>query len=104
MEPKMPNIAVLVAATLDRPGRSPEELEQDLDRAIGVLEAEGAIGPAVGCDLERSVLDMRFSIEGEDSAAIHRSIGNISETIDEALGGRVTTSVGPSSQVELACG
>jgi hypothetical protein len=104
MEPEMSNIAVLVAASLDRPDRSAEALEQDLDRAIEVLEAHGAIGPAVGCDLQRSVLDMRFSVEGEDSAAIHRSIGNITEMIDDALGGRVTTSVGPGSQVELACG
>jgi hypothetical protein len=103
MEPEMSNIAVLVAASLERPGRSPAELEQDLDRAMDVLEAEGAIGPAAGCDIERSVLDMRFSVEGENSAEIHRSIGNITETMDEALGGRVTTSMVAGNQTELAC-
>jgi hypothetical protein len=101
MEPKMSNIAVLVAATVERPSRSPENLEQDIDLVMELLEADGAIGPAVGCDLARAAIDMRFSIEAEDSAAVHRAIGNITETIDEALGGRVTTSMSPADQ--LAC-
>jgi hypothetical protein len=103
MERGMAELAVLVAACLDRPGRTPEELENDLDQVIEVLEAEGAIGPAAGCDLECLVIDIRFSVEAEDSAAIHRRIGNITETIDAALGSRVTTSMSPGDQAELAC-
>lgn len=103
MEREMPELAVLVGACVERPGRTPEELENDLDQVIEVLETEGAIGPAAGCDLQRSVIDMRFSVEAKDSAAIHRRIGNITEAIDAALGGRVTTSMSHGDQIELAC-
>jgi hypothetical protein len=103
MEREMAELAVLVGACLDRSGCTPEELESDLDQVMEMLEAQGAIGPVAGCDLERSVIDMRFSVEAEDSAAVHRRIGDITETIDAALGGRVTTSMSPADQVELAC-
>jgi hypothetical protein len=102
----MPPIAILVAAALDRSGSSPEELEHDVDRVVDILEGEAgsiAIGPAVGCDFERSLIEMRFSVEGESSAAIHRSIGNIAEMIDQALGGQVKTATTTAEQAELAC-
>jgi hypothetical protein len=103
MEPTMSKIAVLVAGTLDRTGRAPEALEQDMERVMEVLEdgvSGAAIGSVVGCDLERSVIEMRFSVEADNSAAVHRSIGDITEIVDAALGGRVTTTMAPG---ELAC-
>jgi hypothetical protein len=103
MERTMPTIGVLVSGTLDRADRSPEELEQDAERILDVLEEGGAIGPAVGCDLVESTIAVRFSVDGEDSAAVHRHIGNLAEMIDEAVGGRVRTAMTPATQVELTC-
>src|SRR5664280_1449497 len=103
MERKMPRIAVLVAGALDCPGRSPEELEQDVERVMSVLEddaADLAIGPAVGCDFERLAIDVRFSVEADNSAEVHRRIGNVTEMIDEAVEGQVRTSMTPAEQVE----
>ena len=99
----MPKIGVLVSGELDRSGRSSDELEQDIERILDVLEAGNAIGPVVGCDLVRSTIDVRFSVDGEDSAAAHRRIGDISEMIDEAVGGRVKTATTSAEPVEAAC-
>jgi hypothetical protein len=103
MERTMPKIGVLVSGVADRPGRSADELEQDVERILDVLEEAGAIGPVAGCDLVECTIDVRFSVDGEDSAAVHRSIGDIVELVDEAVGGRVKTATTAAESVEAAC-
>lgn len=103
----MSKFAILVAGTLELPGAvSPARLEDDADRLLDVLEGEFGeivIGPVVGCDLERSVINVRFSIEGTSSAEVHQHVSNVSARIDDAVGGRVRTATEPTDQLEVAC-
>jgi hypothetical protein len=105
MERDVSRHAILVAGTFER-ASSPEDLENDADRVLDVLvgEFDGvAIGPAVGCDFEGSVIDVRFSVEAETSAQVHQQISEISNKIDESIGGRVKTATSPADQLEAAC-
>jgi hypothetical protein len=104
MERTVSRHAILVAGTFER--SSPEGLEDDADRVLDVLadEFEGvAIGPVVGCDLERSVIDVRFSVEAETSSEVHRRISEIVGRIDESIDGRIRTATTPADQLEAAC-
>lgn len=103
----MSKFAILVAGTLEwATPPSAEQLEENADRVLDVLEDEFgdiAIGPVVGVDLTRPGIDVRFSVEGASSAEVHQHISKISERIDEAVGGRVLTTTGPTEQLEVAC-
>jgi hypothetical protein len=101
MRTKMGRLGVLVKGALER---SPDRLEHDAERALEVLEDGGlAIGPVVGCDFKQSVMEVCFSVEGPDLAAIERTTAAIIEKIDKAIGGRVQTSTTPAGQVEVVC-
>jgi hypothetical protein len=104
MECDVSRHATLVAGTLQR--SSPQSLEEDADRVLDVLadEFDGvAIGPVVGCDLELSLIDVRFSVEAETSSEVHRRISEIVDRIDGSIDGRVRTATTPADQFEAAC-
>jgi|ERR1700733_11732344 hypothetical protein len=104
MERDMSRHAVLVSGSLER--SSPKGLEDDADRVLDVLEDEfeaTAIGPVVGCDLDRSVIDVLFSVEAENAAEVHRRISEIVSRIDESIDGSVKTATTPADQLEATC-
>jgi hypothetical protein len=104
MEMTMDRVSADVAAEIVRGPLAAEELERDVLRLLDALEsdAKDAIGPAVGCDFERSVIDVRFCIEASSSAAVHQKISTVAAIIDETIKGELRTSMAPASQVELA--
>jgi hypothetical protein len=104
---RMTKIAVLVCGVLEPPSaRTSGDLEQAVIQIMGVLEGDAsgiAIGPVVACDFQASSIDVRFSVEADSSAEVHGRISRITQLIDEAVGGRVRTSMAPADQLELAC-
>jgi hypothetical protein len=104
MERDVSQHSTLVAGTYQRSG--PQGLEDDADRVLDVLtdEFDGvAVGPVVGCDLELSLIDVRFSVDGETASEVHKRISEITDRIDESIAGHVTTTTTPADQFEAAC-
>jgi hypothetical protein len=104
MEKAMDRVSADVAAEIVRGPLPPEELEEDAIRLLEALESEAkdAIGPAVGCDFDRSVIDVRFCIEAPSSAAVHQKISTVAAIIDGTIKGELRTSMAPTSHLDFA--
>jgi multidrug efflux pump subunit AcrB len=95
----MSRLGVLVIGTIPS---SPDRLEHEAERILEILE-DRAVGPVVGCDLERSTIDLRYSVDGESASDAHQQISDISGAIDEAVEGRMSTTTTTPEQLEASC-